>query len=57
MQFEVINDKGVTVMRTEHKSCIPDDNQLASMAKAGYKYKIDGKTVLTKKVKEIMDKV
>lgn len=52
MKFEVTNDKGVSVMSTEHKSCIPDDSQLFSMAKAGYKFKIDGKAVSVKKVKE-----
>ena len=55
MLLQVINDKGVPVMRTEHKSCIPDDSQLSSMAKVGYKFKIDGKIASIKKVKELRD--
>lgn len=55
MIFQVINDKGVLVMRTEQKSCIPDDNQLLSMSKAGYKFKVDGKLTSIKRVKEIRD--
>ena len=57
MKFEVINDKGVSVMNTEHKSCIPDDSQLSSMIKAGYKFMIDGKAASVKKVKEVRDNV
>lgn len=57
MLFQVINDKGILVMRTEYKSCIPDDDQLSSMAKGGYKFKIDSKAVSIKKVKEVRDKI
>ncbi len=57
MLFQVVNDKGVPVMRTEHKSCIPDDSQLSSMLKVGYKFKIDGKAASIKKVKEVRDSV
>lgn len=53
MKFEVVNDRGRTVMSCTTASCVPDDEQLSSMAKAGYKFKIDGKTVNAKKVKEI----
>lgn len=56
MKFEVINDKGVAVMSTEYVSCIPDDGQLTSMSKAGYKFKIGGKSTSIKKIKEIRDK-
>ena len=57
MLLQIVNDKGVTVMRTENKSCIPDDTQLSCMYKTGYKFKIDGKTVSIKKIKEIRDNV
>lgn len=53
MKFEVVNDRGRTIMSCTTASCVPDDEQLSSMAKAGYKFKIDGKTVNIKKVKEI----
>lgn len=54
-RFEVLNEKGVAVMGTNSPSCIPDDNQLSSMSKAGYKFKIDGKSASVKKVKEVRD--
>lgn len=57
MKFQVINDKGVGVMETHHASCIPDDAQLSSMTKAGYKFKIDDKIASIKKVKEVRDNV
>lgn len=52
MEFQVVNDKGVAVMVTEYISCIPNELQLASMSKAGYKFKIDGKAMSLKKLKE-----
>lgn len=52
MKFEVVNDKGVAVMQTEMKSCIPDEEQLSYMSKAGYKFKLEGKIVTLKKIKE-----
>lgn len=55
MKFQVINDKGIGVMETHFASCMPDGAQLASMSKAGYKFKIDGKAVSIKKIKEVRD--
>jgi len=56
MKFEVINDKGATVMRTETKSCIPDKDELTTMSKAGYKFRIDEKNITVKKlVNDIKD--
>lgn len=57
MLFQVINNEGAPVMRTEQKSCIPDDNQLLSMSKAGYKFKVDGKLTPIKRIREIRDDV
>lgn len=54
MLFQAINDKGVSVFRTEYVSCIPVESQLTSMQKAGYKFRIDGKAVSIKKIKEIL---
>lgn len=55
MLFQVINEKGISVMRTEAPSCIPIDSHLTSMSKVGYKFKIDGKFTPIKKIKEIRD--
>lgn len=53
MRFEVINDKGATVMHTSVESCFPDEDELAMMNRAGYKFKVDGKAVTMKKLKEM----
>lgn len=56
MKFEVVNDKGTTVMHTETKSCIPDKDELTVMSKAGYKFRIDGRNITVKKlVNDIKD--
>lgn len=55
MKFEVINDKGMAVMSCADVSCIPDDSQLSSMIKAGYKFKIDEKIVTVKKIKNYVN--
>lgn len=54
MKFEVVNDKGITVMCTESESCIPNEDELYIMNKEKYKFKIDGKIVSIKKIKEIV---
>lgn len=54
MLFQVVNDNGVPVFHTEYISCIPDESQLTSMQKAGYKFKVDGKSVSIKKIKETL---
>lgn len=41
-------------MSTEYVSCIPDDRQLTALSKAGYKFKINGKSVSKKKVEEFI---
>lgn len=53
MKFQALNDKGVCVMETCYANCIPEDEQLFLMSKAGYKFKIDGKIISAKKVKEL----
>lgn len=53
MKFEVINDKGVAVMQTGSESCVPNEDELVIMNRAGYRFKVDGKIVTMKKLKEI----
>ena len=55
MKFEVINSNSTTVMQTETWACIPDEDTLKSMAKAGYKFKLDGKAITTKKLNEKLE--
>lgn len=57
MEFEVINDKNKTVMSTTSLSCIPNKNELNSMSKAGYKFKIDGKAITIKKLNEKLKEI
>lgn len=53
MKFEVVKN-GKTTMSTLYISCIPDEKQLASLSKFGHKFKIDGKTVNLKGIKEFI---
>lgn len=53
MKFEVINPDGETVFNTESKKCIPTKSQIESMAKAGYKFKLDGKAISKKKLDDM----
>lgn len=53
-KFEVVNDKGAVVMHCTSVSCIPDEFDIESMARAGYKFKIDGNPANKKKIKEII---
>lgn len=48
MKFEVINDKGRTMMSTTCLSCIPNADQIDAMIKHGYKFRINGKPVSKK---------
>ena len=57
MKFEVVNDKNITVMSTTSASCIYDKDILKSMAKAGYKFKLDGKTITVKKLDEKLKEI
>ena len=52
MKFEVINDKNKTVMSTTSLSCIPNKNELNSMSKAGYKFRLNGKIMSSHKLNE-----
>ncbi len=41
--FEIIRD-GTGYMQTDHVSCIYNETIIKQMAKAGYKFKLNGKT-------------
>ena len=43
MKFEVIDRDGRVKMSTEHQNCVYPLDILKSMAKAGYKFKLNGK--------------
>lgn len=52
MKFEVVNDRGVTVMTTSYAECVPDEKLLSIMAKSGHKFRLDGKAASIKKITE-----
>lgn len=54
MKFEVVNDKNKTVMQTTDVGCVPNENTLRSMYKAGYRFKIDDRAVTITKIKEYL---
>ena len=55
MKFQVINSVGDSIFCTYFPSCLPSNNQLDLMVETGCKFKVDGKIVSKKKVKEIRD--
>lgn len=57
MEFQVLDRFGQKLMTTYYPKCLPSDSELDSMASAEYKFKVDGKIVSKKKVKEIRDGV
>ncbi len=54
MKFEVINPDGKRVFYTEDIRCIPKAFEVEDMAKAGYKFRVDGKQSSKKKILELM---
>jgi len=52
--FKVINSNGNSVMSCRDTGCIPDEAQLTDMAKAGYKFMLDGKIVTIKKIRDFI---
>lgn len=50
MLFEVVNRLGNTVMQTQYETCVYDMEDLTSLHKAGYRFKVDGKFVNLGKV-------
>lgn len=55
MLFEVINDKKQTVMFTEEKECIYENDILKLMFNAGYKFKLNGKSITLKSLKDFIN--
>lgn len=52
MLFEIYSEKGRRLFYTTSEECLPPKEQINSMSKAGYKFKLDNKTVTIKKIKE-----
>ncbi len=55
MLFEVWKN-GFCVMGTNQKSCIDDKETLNAMYKAGYRFKLNGKTASINAIMEFMKK-
>ncbi len=54
MKFEIFNSFGVGMMECHEKSCVPLPPQLKDMSRAGYKFKLDGKSISLKKLLDII---
>ena len=57
MKFEVINDNNKVVMSTTATSCIPDKDAIDSMSKERYKFRLDGKIIIIKKLNEKLKEI
>ena len=53
MKLLVINQFGVSRAIYNYIETFPSKNDINSMAKAGYKFRIDGKPVTKKKIEEL----
>ena len=53
MKFEVLNNNGKVVESTEFKECI-NVEKLKFANSVGYKFKLNGKTITYKKIKEFL---
>lgn len=51
MKFEICK-KNCTVFSTEYKECMPTTDKLKSMQLAGYVFKLNGKKITLKKLKD-----
>lgn len=54
IDFEVINPDGRAVMGASSINCLPTNEQLISMSKAGYKFKLNKKAISLKKLKSFI---
>ena len=52
MKFEVLNKDGCIIFNTPHEVCLPPIKHIDSMIKAGYKFKLDGKSITKNKLIE-----
>lgn len=52
MKFEIYDDKNKTVFRCNEKNCFPTVSEINSMSKAGYKFRLDDKSINKKKLLE-----
>lgn len=56
MTFQVIGPDGKGKMITHSEKCLPSKSDIQSMAKCGYKFKVDGKNASKSAVLELIDK-
>lgn len=56
MRFEVVNSRGAVVMSCASVSCIPPDSQLKSMEEYDHKFRLDGKNITRRKIRELREK-
>lgn len=56
MKFEVIDAKGKIMFQTSNKKYMYSQSEINSMDKAGYRFKVNGKTVSKNKVIETVNK-
>lgn len=54
MNFEVLNDKNQVIMHTDFINCVPEVQILTLISKSGYKFRLDGKIVTLKKLKDYL---
>ena len=54
MKFEVFNSGKKRVFVTKDISCLPSKEEIVSMSKAGYKFKIDGKATNKKEIEDMV---
>lgn len=54
MLFEVIDPSGLGMMRCNSQECIPEVRTLTSMTSAGFKFKLNGKIISLKKLKDLL---
>ena len=54
MKLQVLNNTGEVVESTEFKECI-NIEKLKHANSAGYKFKLNGKTITYKRIKEFME--
>ena len=53
MKFEILNQNKKVIMYCSSIECIPNEDEILSMTKAGYKFKIDGKIANKKQIIEL----
>lgn len=52
--FEIYNEKGNRLFYTNSEECLPPKEQISSMLNAGYKFKLNGKSITKKALNELI---